>query len=475
MKNLFTQKKILSNLVIAATGLAYLYEILFAWSKRLRLGIGLTDEGLVAAQTSDSFFSQTNNWGIARIYSILYELSGGSFLGLRIIWLVIFCSVLILLGWTLLRSFDNFSRDRLVILTCILIGLTIPSMFRFLLLTPTYQGLLFVSCISFISAVLLSSWTIKRNTIIIQGLVVGLSFCIATISRPSSSLILISTAAIYFYNSGKNPGKVFLLASGVGVFLWSIVLFKNPIDAFNSLISQYYFAKSIGPEAFSVTAILFHYSYTLCITISFLFLSQLIIRKSLLKEKIKTRYSAIFRITIFFLWVLFLKLFSNLLNVDSKTKIGILTVMFLLGLNFKSFQNYRILLANLTLAFLPATSTLGSSIPLSYNWPLLIFSASLFLALSSQESLSIKRNQRWTIGIAMILVLISLIFINNSNRDSNYEKISSDQGAQSKYRDLVYSSSKALALERWIITPMPAASAAAASAVSSALCACGCQ
>lgn len=449
MKNSFNQKIFSIKFLFAATGLGYLLEIMFAWSKRLRLGIGLTDEGLVAAQTSDSFFLQKTNWGIARIYSFLHEFSGGSIHGLRIIWLVIFCSILILLGWTLLQRVDNFPRNRFVILTCILTGLTIPSMFRFLLLTPTYQGLLFVSCISIVSVILLSSRTTNTNFHVVQGLVIGLSFCIATISRPSSSLILIITSAIYFYNSGKKPGKVFLIISGIGMFLWPIVLFKNPINVLDSLINQYYFAKSIGSEAFSMTVILFHYSYTLGITISLLLLSQLILRKSLLKEKVKTRYFAIFRFVIFFLWVLSLKLFSNLLYVDSKTKIGILFVMFLLGSSLKSFQNSRILLANLTLAFLPATSTLGSSIPLSYNWPLLIFSASLFLALNQQESHSLTRNKPWTIGTAMVLVLLSLISINYSNHDSNYEKISLDQGAQSKYRDLQYSHSKALALERW--------------------------
>ena len=104
--------------MFGAICLAYLLAITMSWHKRLNLGIGLTDEGLVAAQASGSFFLQDNSWGVARIYSIMYEFSESSLSRLRFTWLAIFVLILTFLAWALIRSSQKSLSNRIVILTC---------------------------------------------------------------------------------------------------------------------------------------------------------------------------------------------------------------------------------------------------------------------------------------------------------------------------------------------------------------------
>ena len=445
------------------------YHFFQQFYANIKTGYGLTDEGaqLMALHERALHGKTSFTWTFVEPLNLIFSLSNLDIIRFRVF------GLLILLAIPIFFFFRNLTKSKsknifLLFLSCILLlsVMTIPSVFRYLLVTPTYQWTILVSSV-LINIVYFGKspqkvWLRYTSVMAVTLLVLGMG-----LSRPTSGLVGLFTVVAYLLTLSFKNLKAAIVILVFQLIIFVILIVSNLYNLQYRLQESIKISQSFDPKGYNILAeirdVVFSVIYLLFFSILVFFISKYLFNNQKFK-KAKAR----FPVFNFSLPMVALTLLA-LIYIYSRIKISIPSLGFLLAMivlnailggcliDFKKF------IALWILSSLPYTSQFGSNTPAIGNVQILFLSQSLltlgiFLQAffaenpkSREESSKVQAMPQPLKVLSFTTLLISLFTYSNfadSQVGNNFEKtLYPMASAKSPTNGLYYTPEKLASLE----------------------------
>jgi hypothetical protein len=405
--------------------------------RRLNIGYGLTDEAFSISHTQErlQIGSMATSWLYADLTSPLMRISGEKITSFRLI------SLLVLIGVCLIAfipsmlegkslGFRNKSLQAATILTIAL--LTIPSSFRYLLVTPTYQWIILTA--SSALAILLCIET-RADTKLRMLLVPVYSLLIIFIamSRLTSGiaalLLVILTTSLTDRNLRRIPLLILLLITGGGAYLWAWP------STGTKILSSIDLARTIDPNGRNI------FTEGLDVAAPSLIIIFVLLAPAAIYDFAERKRDSSKRIERSLKLVYAVIVVGLILGLmPDKRYIPFLIISIAIGIHTRirplNLDTIRLVFISL----LPVVSQFGSNISASYLIPPLIICSCIYLY---GASLSTIHNNKMQSVAFLSIIVVMMLFGNNQNWNESYENsINSNRNVVDSESGLKFSSEK---------------------------------
>ena len=434
----------------------------------LKAGYGLTDESfalnalremLVNGFTSHSFpFSEplVALFWVARQNVYFYRISG--------------LVVLVLISiFFFFRNVTRSNAHNLVLgvlsLYLFVAILAIPSVFRYLLVTPSYQWTLLVSSV-LINVILVGRQPTRRFIVILSQVVLTVLIFGMALSRPTSGGVAFISVILFFLITNKFHSysvKHIVFAE------ISLIIFVSTLNISNlrsRFVESVKLSQAYDPNGYSLVAEIYDVMngvyVIILISFAIFFLTKYFLRiANINSEKYRrSRYICAFTAT----FVLLLQTYSKVPSIVTDQKY-VLSVFVMVSIVAATLIETRVYVALFIISFLPYTSQFGSNTPAIGNIQILLICQSLLLVgvivrgFFPEPGSIDKRTEKTTFGnfsalsLSMIALIVSLVMYHNfaeSQVGNNFEKTLYPTATSiSKVNGLYYTGEKLRSLDRF--------------------------
>lgn len=435
--------------LLAVLLVLYCAELLKGLNLHLRAGIGLTDEAYPLL-----YFSHNSSVSLnfvppfIDLLKPLFVLANDSIYIYRIIGLLLLFIIVFLIQY-FLRGIDLTVRT-VVIAHSITAIFLIPSIYRYLFITPSYQWTIMVSSIA-ISFLLFIEDSLDQHSIIKRNLIhfsIGALSVVVFICRPQGGflLLVLATPILYLRNLGlKNFG--YFLTPWLVFGLATLLNFRSLRQRF---INLYEGATAIN-SAFNLQnqiTSLFHVFLPIILFLAILGLE--IVRRN-------ARFS--FLLLSSFVAILFYRSLGRILLLEI-----IASLIILLSLNQATHKisKSKIPIKLIVLSQIPFLTQVGTTANVLLNFTHILISLNLLFILSiielnrsvgdkSKGNFFLLVDQSHELKIcSILLILMSLVVLRNSTYTGFEKQLPPIAKYESKIDNLVYSKSKLESIEEFI-------------------------
>jgi hypothetical protein len=370
---------ILTLVITSEIGFRFFQQI----NANLKAGYGFTDEGgpLIALHERALHGKSSFTFTFVEPLNLIFSLSNQNIFRFRLF------GLLILLAIPFFFFFRNMTKDKsknflLIFLISILFlsVMTIPSVFRYLLVTPTYQWTILVSSV-LINIIYFGKspqklWSRYLSILAVTFLVLGMG-----LSRPTSGLVGLFTVLTYLLTLSIKNLRTVIIILALQLCIFLILFVPNLYNLQYRLLESIKISKAFDPKGYNIAAEI----QDVVLSVIYLFLFSILVFLSsryLSKEKkIKTAKTGITVIS-YSLPVIALALLA-LIYIYPRIKIstpslGFLLSMIVLNAILGGFLiGFREFIALWFLSSLPYISQFGSNTPATGNVQILFLSQSL--------------------------------------------------------------------------------------------------
>jgi hypothetical protein len=436
----------------------------------LNSGYGLTDEGFainaLRERTTNGFSSHSFTFSEPLVG--LFWIAGENIFLYRLAGLIILVAIVILFLSNNITKSLNQNVLLLLMSTYFLVSiLTIPSVFRYLLVTPTYQWTLLV-CSTILNVLLLGRQPSTRHFRILLNISLTFLIFAMTLSRPTSGGIALISVLFYLlsFESWKSKSAIYIAFSQVT--LLSIV-FVFDISNLRSRFLEIVSASQAGdPNGYSLISEIADVVSGILILglisiVVFFLTRHLLISTDTDSNKSLYRDSRKLILAFTATLILILLSVSELTNLFRSQKY-ILIVSVVTAILAATFIKVREYFGMFVISFLPFSSQFGSNTPALGNVQILLLCQSLLLIgvtnrafFIDREGIEDRKIAHNFIQIRMLLFATALIFslimfnsLAKSQVGNNYHKtLYPTAAAKSTVNGLHYTFEKLQSLDKF--------------------------
>lgn len=418
---------------------------------RTNIGYGLTDEayGLSFAIDRGKNGQRGETALFADITSIPLTLTSFNIQYFRLFGLFTLASLMIYLVYfhIIRNSSPTWRSSFSICLFAFSILLTIPTSFRYLLITPTYQWVVMLLAILAVSLTLMIV-QLQSNRIL-PLLFLSLSIFLVTLSRPTSGmmlLLLVNTYISYKCSLRKLRQLIQLNLLILIFFICYVTVYWKAVTAF---VERYIYLKDLDPSGSNL------WNETVDILASFLFVwSIFTLGYELSKHVYLENRRLVFRfpklnfLSIFFLAICVFSVTRVTLANPGPLHLLLIVFIFLMGFFSYSFTNQNLNLSKMVLTSAPILTQFGSNSSAAYLIPPILISVMMYtlfdLNVDAQTSRQINTFESSTfqnlIRIALSFTILSITVLQIG---SSYEThLPSKELRKDSISSLYYSLSK---------------------------------
>ena len=351
----------------------------------LNSGYGFTDESwainALRERVLNGYSSRSFNFSEPLVG--LFWISRESIYHYRLVGLIVLVLVVILFFWkNITKSLNQNFLLFLLSLYLLVSILTIPSVFRFLLVTPSYQWTL-LTCSVVLNVILVSRQSTKKVNIIVSNTAITLLVFAMTLSRPTSGGIALVSILLFivFLESWKSKNVFYIFLSQVTLML-TVTIFD--LSNLRSRFVEYVRASRVAdPNAYGLLTEIFDvvsgvFILSVITIVAFMATKYLLSSTKSNSNKHSKNESSRFVLAFAGTLILLLLLNSKVSNVIVEQKY-ILIVSVVTAILAAVMIEIREFIGIFVISFLPYTSQFGSNTPAIGNIQILLLCQSLML------------------------------------------------------------------------------------------------
>jgi hypothetical protein len=408
----------------------------------LNSGYGLTDEGFAINALRERIINGFSSHSLTFSEPLvgLFWIAGENIYLYRLAGLIILVAIVILFLLKNITTSLNQNILLLLISTYLFISiLAIPSVFRYLLVTPSYQWTLLV-CSTILNVLLLGRQPSRKFYRIILNVSLTILIFAMTLSRPTSGGVALISVLLYLLSveSWKSKSAIYIVFSQVTLSLTVFVFdISNLRSRFLEIVSASQAGDPKGYDLISEIADVVSGIFILSvISIAvFLFTRYILSSTNIDSSKSLGKNSSRFILAFTGTFILVLLLISELTSLVLGQKYILIVSVFtaILAATFIKIREY---FGMFVISFLPFTSQFGSNTPALGNIQILLICQSLLLigvsirafSMDSQriEERKITHNfDQLSLLLFAFALIFSLLMFNSfakSQVGNNYEK-----------------------------------------------------
>ncbi len=436
----------------------------------LNSGYGFTDESWALNALRERVLNgySSNSFNFSEPLVVLFWIAQESVYQYRVVGLIVLFAMVMLFFWkNITKSFNQNLLLFLLSLYLLVSILTIPSVFRFLLVTPSYQWTL-LTCSVFLHIVLVSRQSNKKINMVLLNITITVLVFAMTLSRPTSGGVALISILLYivFVESWKSKNVLYVITSQVTLVL-TVTIFdlSNLRDRFEEYVRA---SRVADPNAYSLLDEILDVVggiFILSVITTAVFIVTKFILKSTKNESSKHLEKKSTRIVLAFggALILILLLTSKVPNVIVEQKY-ILIVSVVTAILAAVSIEIREYFGIFVISFLPYTSQFGSNTPAIGNIQILLLCQSLMLIgvvlrafFVEKNEIEVRKNVHDVYQLSNTLLAFALIFslmmfdnFAKSQVGNNFEKtLYPAASAKSKVNGLYYTYEKLQSLDKF--------------------------
>lgn len=370
-------------------------------NSNLKAGYGFTDESVPLIAIRERLTNGQSSYSLPFSEPLLgfFWLAGESIYKYRVIGLIVLALIPFLFY---VRNFSSSYIDKSILLYLAFYMLvsvfTIPSVFRFLLVTPTYQWILLVLSVLLNIILVGRQPIVKHNIVWFHAALTACLFAMILARAPSGGVGLISVL-FYFVlvNSRKDRSSKIVVVSQL--FLWIVVISLNLSNLRNRFLESVKTSQAFDPNGYSLFPEILDVLSGVSQMLFFLVIPFYIVKKFKVffsKNSLELSFTKLTRLILTFVIVgiAILCIYPQEKLGTVKLNIAYLTVLIAMlgGLLLDARKYFALIL----ISFLPYTSQFGSNTPASTNIQIIYICQSLLLIniiIIALPTLSVQSNK----------------------------------------------------------------------------------
>jgi hypothetical protein len=398
---------------------------------RVYLGLDLTDESFNLMNLTN--YQDDSVWPYSRILGPIFNLANNDVANYRkagLVILSILCLVGIIVIMTKVKEVNNFNSFILATLIPlqIVILLFVPSVFRYLLVTPGYQWILITG--SVLLTILLvglvprySELTIFVKLILIWVSLILLAMILARLSGGIIAVLSVSLALLWKRDTESFKKYIIFLYSSI--FLTSGIFLAINFELIKAYAATMINFSRVLPQAFSLKSEVFD------VFLPVIFMLILIALTRSMLQFFSSRFSSA-RIGIFhytYLFVILPLIIFGLSKTDVVLGFSLPTnslaifclISIALSLNIRKTE-----LVVVPLILLPFLTLFGSSTPAIGNWQTMLFCVYgflIFFAVTLRSHVEVNTLRKTHLIIVLFIISASCSILANRIGSDTYEKV----------------------------------------------------
>jgi len=396
-------------------------------NSNLKTGYGFTDESvpLMAIRERLANGQSSHSLPFSEPLLVFFWLAGESIYRYRVLGLIVLALIPFLFY---VRNFSSLHINKYILLFLsfyMLVSVfTIPSVFRFLLVTPTYQWILLV-CSVLLNVILIGRQPVMKLKIVLLHAALTTSIFAMILARATSGGIGLISILFYFalVNSWKDRSFKIIFVSQLSI--WIIILSLNLSNLRNRFLESIKTSQAFDPNGYSLFPEILDVLSGVSQVFFFLVVPFYIIKKFKVfftKNAFKLPFAKLAGLisTFVIIGIIVLSIYPQEQLAAFNLKSVYLTVLIaMLGGLLLDTRKY---LALILISFLPYTSQFGSNTPASTNIQIIYICQSLLLVniiIMTLPTLSVQRNEERKVlsnrSASFYLLSLSAILISLMN------------------------------------------------------------